>query len=155
VKVLVPYVNLHPELVKALDGIPAAFVDTSGPTAYWETLAAAWDAGQTFIVVEQDKIPEPGLLEELWECPHVWCSVATAMRDSDQPASYPSLSCTKFSSTLMAAYPTLLEDVGRLDLGLGEKEWSRLDMGIAGLLGRTEIPHWHEGVVEHKHEVAA
>jgi hypothetical protein len=157
VNVLVPYVRLHPKTVEALelDWIEATFVNTEGPEAYWETLRDWWVKGETFIVVEQDKIPEPGLLRKLWDCPEAWCSAEAAMRGVEQGSPYPSLSCVKFGQPLMDDYPELLDHVGGLDLGLGAKEWSRLDLGIAGLLGTSWVPHWHEGRVEHLHEEPA
>lgn len=149
---LVPYVKLHPEVAK----LDAVFVDTSGPTAYWDLLAERWRQGKTFIVLEQDKVPEPGLLQQLWDCSRGWCSVSTPMRETIDSAPYPSLSCTKFGAALMARYPRLLEWVGELDLGYGKKEWSRLDLGISALLQtHWGPPHWHDGVVEHLHEEVA
>lgn len=156
-RVMVPYVSLQPATKRALElaGADAAFYDTSAPTAYWEALANWWCWGESFIVLEQDKVPEPGLLAELWECPEPWCAVGAPMRGTEEHAGYPSLSCTKFAASLMDAYPGLMRDVGELDLGLGEKEWSRLDLGIAGLLSSVADCHWHVGVVEHLHEEAA
>jgi hypothetical protein len=153
-RILVPYVTLAPELPAALDaqGITAAFVDTSSPTGYWETLAAYWDQGDTFIVLEQDKIPAPGLLKELWDCGRPWCTTPVAMRGVEETSPYPSLSCTKFGTACMATRPTLLDDIALIDFGLGYKEWSRLDLGIAGLLSMDFEPHWHAGGrVEHLH----
>lgn len=157
--VLVPFVRLHPRLVAALaaEGVQAQFVDTSAGDAYWRTLRIWWMGGGSFVVLEQDKVPEPGLLSELWSCKHDWCTVRVDTRGGEPPAPYPSLSCTKFSARLIADAPRLLEQVGELDFGLGEREWSRLDLGIAGLLGGVYARnvHWHEGRVEHLHEEAA
>jgi hypothetical protein len=155
-RVLVPYVRLHPATVAALhrDGVDPEFVDTSGsPSAYWHCLARTWARGRSFIVLEQDKVPEPGLLQAIWECGFDWCSVPTPMQGTDQPAPYASLSCTKFAAPLIAANPDLMLDVGTIDLGFGEKEWSRLDLGIHALLP-GEV-HYHQGVVEHLHEPAS
>jgi hypothetical protein len=155
-RILVPYVRLHPrtKVVVAREASEAVFALTDGPTGYWDVLAENWDRRRSFIVLEQDKVPEPGLLRELWECPEPWCSARAAMRGTDEPAAYPSLSCVKFAGSLMVTYPRLLEDVGELDLGLGEKEWSRLDLAIAGLLSNVAEVHWHDGRVEHLHEEA-
>jgi hypothetical protein len=152
--VMVPYVRLQPhvELMLACSDFNAVLEDTSASSdAYWKVLAEWWSEGNTFIVLEGDKHPAPGLLQELWDCPMPWCTVATPMRGTDEPAPYPSLSCTKFSAELIARRPTLLDDVGELDLGFGEKEWSRLDMGIAAGLEPIIGCHYHDGVVEHLH----
>jgi hypothetical protein len=154
VNVVVPYVTLHPELPMALrrENIPARYVDTSAPDGYWSLLASCWTKGETFIVLEADKFPEPGALRELWDCEQPWCTYPVSMRHVAESAPYPSLSCTKFDASLMAADPDLLAKVGELDLGFGEKEWSRLDMGVAAFCENISPPHWHEaGRIEHRH----
>jgi hypothetical protein len=155
-KILVPYVSLRPELKLALasEGIGAVFVDTSGPEAYWQILSDYWAKCETFIVLEQDKVPEPGLLREMWDCPFSWCSAQVPIQGSDKCSPYPSLSCTKFGQRLMDEFPDLLEEVGKIDFGFGLKEWSRLDLGISALLSIESEVHWHgEGRVEHLHDL--
>ena len=148
VNVVVPHIHLHPDLPRTLEtqGIHATFIPTWGHDGYWQMLHAQWAKGDTFIVLEQDKIPDAGALQELWDCPSPWCHYPVPMRDNTEPSPYPSLACTKFSRELIARAPHLLEEVGLLDLGLGEKEWSRLDLAIAGLL------EGHYGVRAHEHE---
>jgi hypothetical protein len=159
VNVIVPYVDLHPATRAALerDGVPAYYVDTSeSPDAYYWVLNAAWRVGRAFIVLEQDKVPAPGVLRELWECDHHWCVASVPVRNGADPAGYPSLACVKFGRALIAAEPSLLDDVGEVDVGYGEREWSRLDLVLAGLLGgRGWEPHEHRVTVEHLHREAA
>jgi hypothetical protein len=154
--VVVPFVgSVHWLLAARLreDGCQPVFVETTGHDGYWCALAWAWQQGESFVVVEADKIPEAGLIGEMWGCASPWCVARSSMRDSTECAPYPSLSCVKFGSELMALAPGLLTEVGELDLGLGVREWSRLDLAIAGLLeGRYGVaPCWHEGLVEHRH----
>jgi hypothetical protein len=154
IRVMVPYVRLHPETKRAVASMDAGFYETSAPGSYWRVLADWWLWAESFIVLEQDKVPERGLLQRLWVCPEPWCAVRTPMRGTGNAADYPTLSCTKFGEPLMAAYPELMMDVGELDLGLGAKEWSRLDLAIAGLLSNVATVHWHDGVVKHLHQEA-
>ena len=155
--IVIPYVDWPSELSGHLyaQGLHShvRLRNTSEADGYWHLLATLWRAREKVIVLEADKFPARGALLELWQCPHEWCTYPVAMRGSGEPAPYPSLSCTKFDSTLMAAYPDVLEHAGELDLGLGVREWSRLDMAIAGLLeGADATCHWHEpGRVEHRH----
>jgi hypothetical protein len=153
---VVPFVGgVHPLLVARLteDGCLPVFVGTGGHDGYWSALSWAWRGGESFVVVEADKVPERGLIAEMWRCDSVWCVARSEMRGIHGYAPYPSLSCVKFGEMLTAAAPDLLTEVGGLDLGLGVREWSRLDLGIAGLLeGRYGfLPCWHSGLVEHRH----
>ena len=90
--VLVPDVNLRVETVNAVEEEWAEpkLVDTSGPDAYWQALADMWQAAETCIVLEGDKVPAPGVLRSLWECDRPWCLVDAPMRDDAATAPYPS-----------------------------------------------------------------
>jgi hypothetical protein len=159
VKLVVAYCTLHP-LTKAavLDattvGDKIHLADTStSDTAYFELVSEHWRLGETFVVLEQDKIPDTGALRELHDCPHEWCTYPVPMAHNGQPCDFVSLSCTKFSSSLMARYPNLMERVGLMEMGRGLKHWDRLDMAMAGqIAGRGVEPHWHAaGRIRHEH----
>lgn len=152
--VVVPHMEFRPDLARLLDdeGVMAHYVATHEPDGYWRCLHDAWSDGGSFIVLEGDKFPAPGALHELWDCPHLWCVFPVAMRDTDAVSPYPSLACAKFDATLMALAPTLMDDVGDVDVGLGEREWSRLDMVVAGLVSNLTDVHMHApGRVDHRH----
>lgn len=151
--IVVPYTVWPAELHEHLfqQGMHPHYADTSQPEGYYLLLSRLWATRETVLVLEADKFPAPGVLAELWRCPEPWCTVAVAMRGTEEPAPYPSLSCTKFASRLMYLVPDLMEHVGELDLGLGAREWSRLDLAIHGLLDPYGSVHYHEGLVEHRH----
>lgn len=159
-KVVVAYCQLHPETAVAAwnEFTPDDsfwFADTSGSdTAYFETLAEHWADGETFVLLEQDKIPAPGALRDLYSCEHPWCSYPVPMAHNGEPCDFVSLSCTKFGSELMKRWPDLMDAVGKRDMGYGPKHWNRLDIAMAFELWRRIGPvHWHPaGMVEHKHE---
>jgi len=128
------------------------WLDTTGPEGYWDVLRRLWEDQRTFVVLEADKFPDAGALQELWQCPHEWCSYPVPTREGSPRAPYPSLACTKFDRTLMVSDPDLMQKVGELDLGLGVREWSRLDMAVAGFCDNIAECHWHAGGrVEHRH----
>ena len=157
-KVIVPYVNLHPWVPIALEEqgpMDVLYCDTSASeTAYWELLAARWALGETFICLEQDKIPTPGAIQELWNCKNLWCSYRVFIQQTSVSGNYPSLSCVKFDKNLMNEYPSLLEDVAKYDWGYGKKHWNRLDLGVYALLSEVCKVHWHAGELRviHLHE---
>ncbi len=153
-KVLVPHVEFPVELHRLLEaeGVNARYVSTHEPDGYWRCLAEAWEEAESFIVLEGDKHPAPGALLELWVCPWSWCTYPVPMRESEEPAPYPSLACTKFDAELMARAPLLMQAAGEIDVGLGVREWSRLDLVVQGLVHQLAEPHYHEaGRVEHRH----
>lgn len=153
---LVPYAAEWPqELYRHLldEGLvhSAHFVNTSEPDGYWLALSEAWEQARTFIVLEADKFPAAGVLQRLWECEEPWCYVNPPMRNLEERAPYPSLSCAKFAERLMHLVPDLMQHVGELDLGLGAREWSRLDLAVYGLLEPYQPPHEHLELVDHRH----
>jgi hypothetical protein len=153
VKLVVPYVQWPLELAEHLaeQGLSARFCDTSGPEGYWLLLSRLWDEHEDFILLEADKFPAAGALEELQRCEEPWCAHRVPMRDAQERSPYPSLACTKFAGRLMHLVPDLMVHVGELDLGLGMREWSRLDLAVSGLLEPYVPCHYHQGLVEHRH----
>lgn len=159
-KVVVAYNQLHPKTVAgAWDefgvGDEIVWGDTSASeTDYYELIAEHWRQGQTFVILEQDKIPMAGALRELHDCPRQWCTYPVPMAHNGQPCDFVSLSCTKFSADLMKKYPDLMGSVAALDMGYGRMHWNRLDMAMALEVGRRIGDcHWHEaGRVGHEHQ---
>lgn len=152
-KLIIPYVDLHDSTAQVGWAYNALFRDTSwSDRAYYWTLYDAWLDGESFIVLEQDKIPGEGALEEIWTCPEPWCAYPVPMRHTDEVfQEYPSLSCTKFSVEMITDLPDLFERVGSLNMGFGLKHWDRLDLAIWGAADRPI--HWHEaGHVKHFHK---
>lgn len=159
-KIVVPYVQLHPDTVAAVwaefqPGDEIVWADTSASdAAYFQLLMEHWRQGQTFINLEQDKVPAPGALRELFDCESPWCTYPHLAHQGDWVAEQPTLGCTKFAAELMSKHPDLIERSGRLDIGCGPMHWQRLDMLVtAGLLWATGSCHVHEfGRLGHKHQ---
>jgi hypothetical protein len=158
-KVVIAYIQLHPKTVEAVwtsadEQDDIVWADTSASdTAYYELLAKHWAEGETFVLLEQDKIPAPFALRDLYECASPWCVFPVPMAHNGQPCDFASLSCTKFGSDLMARWPDLMERVGAMNMGFGPKHWNRLDMCVANQIHRKIGPvHWHPaGMVGHEH----
>ena len=158
-KIVVPYVRLNSKTATAVleefqPGDEIIWGDTSASdSAYFQLLLEHWRKGDTFVNLEQDKIPAPGALREIYECDHPWCTYPHLAHQGDWVAEQPTLGCTKFRADVMAGYPNLIEMAGRLDIGLGAYHWQRLDMLItAGLMWAVGNCHVHEfGQLEHEH----
>lgn len=164
-KVVVAFCRLNPAVREALrrDGIPAYYFNTSiDDEAYWRLLCALWAQKESFILLEQDKVPQPGAIQALWNCPNLWCAYPVPMWQTDRYADFPSLSCVKFDRALMERAPNLMtEQVGQIGIGGGDvppRHYQRLDMAVAlwvQLANRGEVC-WHpKGMVRHEHQEVA
>jgi hypothetical protein len=130
-------------------------MDCTPDTAYWRFLADDWDIGRRFntdtVIVEQDIVPAPGVVERMLACRRPWCAspyvigAGTVLADG--------LGCTKFAARLKTRHPDLMEQVGRIDDdGLPAKNWRRLDTRISRLLRQLGYrPHVHARS-EHLHD---
>src|SRR3984893_2068051 len=152
-KVVIAYVSLHPKTVQAVwDSVDelddVRWADTSGSdSAYYELLADMWAEREAFVLLEQDKIPAPFALRDLYGCESQWCTYPVPMAHNGQPCDFCSLSCTKFGAELVTGCPDLMQRVGKLDMGFGPKHWNRLDMSMAlecARAMRKPTAHWHE-----------
>lgn len=74
--IFVPFTKVQPWTMAAmLWYLPhTTFVDVSGDEwdylRYFET---RWREGKSFITVEHDVVPGPGLIDSMWPCDHGWC----------------------------------------------------------------------------------
>ena len=160
-KLVIAYTRIHPKTVAAvfdsideLDDVRWADVSASD-SAYYELLRDLWAERETFVVLEQDKVPDQGALRDIYDCPQLWCTYPHLMANGDPiPLSQPTLGCSKFSADLMVRWPGLIERSGRLDMGYGGKHWGRLDMAVAaGLMWAVGPCHVHEfGRLAHEHQ---
>lgn len=154
ITVLVPYIRLSPHTVAALDAYSPIYVETLGPFGYIDALEREWAQNRGFCLVEQDKVPWPGALDEIWRCPRDWCVFPCKMRQTDQPADFPTLSTVKFGWNMVSSHPDFMQRVR--STSVGDKpagHYSRLDMAIYDIAARLRItPHWHEPAVEHRHQ---
>jgi hypothetical protein len=100
-KVVVPYANeetdpvVHQAMMLNLQvqKVPAEWRRMKTDTSYAEYFNELWDLGEDFIIVEHDCFPWPGAIEELRDCPDVWCGFNT------------SLQTTKFSPRALGECP--------------------------------------------------
>ncbi len=73
-KLIVPFVKLNPWVEREMRDLRAIFYHTQGDNDYVDLVSDLWTRGDTFIINEQDKLPWPGAIQELWECPMIWCA---------------------------------------------------------------------------------
>lgn len=124
-KVIIPhsernssYLTVH--LAIRSCGIVARTILLRGIDDYHALLLKLWSEKESFIIVEQDVIPTPEMIHELWNCKHEWCGARYLIAGGYmiQP-----LGCTKFSAKMIEACPRMIEK-------LPHKRWYSLDGDI-------------------------
>jgi hypothetical protein len=87
------------------------WVDVSGDVwAYPDLLAEKWQAGATFVVVEQDVVPWPGAIEALLGCDQPWCAYGYLPPDVNNGRTTKGnrtvpFGCVKFADQFIRALP--------------------------------------------------
>lgn len=130
-RIFVPYTQLGHATLDALTPHLAdtTFVDCRGDDwNYCAYLQSRWDEGSAFINMEHDIVPSPGLITELWNCPHDWC--VCAYFGPPTPLGAPVLGLAKFSPTFISAIPHVWE-ARRAD-----EEWIYRCQAAQGYTGR-------------------
>jgi len=154
-RVVAPLTQLHPHAFGALATYAphAAFVDVSSDDeCYWRLLRGLWGLGESLAIVEHDIEVHSGTLSSFEACVEPWCVAPyTGMpyKRYPVPVLRCALGCVRFSAGLIAATPTLIDD-------LPVRHWRRLDSQIATFLQRAGYrAHEHEPHVVHHHDYSA
>lgn len=137
---VVAYANLRPETAAAA-GEAATYVDTGkDDEAYWRLLRDLWNRKRTFILLEQDILPPPGMLDELWACPAEWCGCPYPVGNIWGVFH----GATKYSASLMRRHPEALRS-------FSSRYWQNLDSQLIAYIGRRqkESAHWHWPAARH------
>lgn len=87
---------------------------------YGDMLAELWEKGEPFINLEQDVLPWPGALTELWKCSEPWCALPIIV---NRLVNHTNLGCVKFSAGFIKSYPDVWESYPRNDVF----DWGSLD----------------------------
>lgn len=152
--ILLPYTRLNPATARLANryapGHVRARIDPGDDAAYWRLLAGAWNgSGEDLVVIEQDVGIRFGVLGAFGACREPWCGHPYRVGSSLRVC----LGCTRFTRELQAGEPDLLEAVGRIgEPGLPARGWRRLDVRVAGELGRRGYTvHEHLPAVSHFH----
>lgn len=116
--------------------------------AYWRLLDGLWRARESFVIVEQDIVPNPDSIERFHECTELWCTHAY---DYGIFGLYAGSGCVRFRAELLHETPGLIGRVGEMsDATHPKKHWCRLDGWTQQLLHATGyVKHLHQPAVQH------
>jgi hypothetical protein len=147
-RIFVPFTNVQQVTMAALLWyLPhTTFVDCRG--SEWDYLTYfqdRWAEGETFISIEHDVVPAPGMIDELWRCPHDWCVTSY----EGPPANgCPVLGCVKFSSAFIQALPDVWKtrrDNPDWHAGTMPFAWQALDFWLEEYRNtQNDVPQPHE-----------
>ena len=143
-ELIVPYIPemLCVETIAALVGQEPMYCEVDGERSYHDLLAKHWREGM--IIVEQDIVAEPAVVDDLRACPHSWCVVP--YRGPGNVWLDQSLGCTKLGGF---PFEFRLERDGDL---FPIYDWRRLDVRVANLLTAYRVQrHVHGLSVRHLH----
>lgn len=143
--ILCAFINgmLRPETEEALARYPETrFVqlDKDYPRAYGKLLTQYWEAGETFLNVEQDMRPSEENIQHMRDCTEQYCAGVYEWSTDVGPA----LGFTCFRSEFLHRYPNAMADAN------ARSTWKQLDVTLQrSILVRLygEQPHVHEKVV--------
>lgn len=143
-RVIVPYARIHEATVIALEAqgpLDITYHKVDAYFDYWHLLCEMWEAGDPFIIVEQDIAPWPGAVAELWGCGS-WCAMPYNYGGSAIIAAH---GFVKFGADILEATRAEVLDV-KGDM----RHWTRADTTINELLERSEFTrHIHTTPVLH------
>ncbi|MHB8689023.1 MAG: hypothetical protein ACYDB4_17815 [Candidatus Dormibacteraceae bacterium] len=158
-KLVIPYVagGLAPQVSALGIRCGAEFVNVgASDTAYYELLNRLWTAGGSFVLLEQDVLPEPELLTEVWGCPEPWCAfVYPYLFPDKQDPRRQLIGLTwgvpgKYTGDLLRRYPDTLAQLASPDKkpwyrGLGATHWKTVGAAFQDqvLVAAGQQPHIH------------
>lgn len=113
-RVVCPYTEMTVACRMALDasGYDWEPVKMTDDFTYGRMLADLWSYGETFCIIEQDVVVQPGTLAEMDGCQERWCAYPTGYMGSYLWG----LSCVKFGAGLLARYPNAVIEANQIDI---------------------------------------
>ena len=121
----------------------ATFENLTGDNfACSKLISKLWREQQSVLLIEQDVLPTPELLLDMWSCNHDWC----AGWYWQGPDKVTALACNKFSASRLRQCP---HAVGSSDYPL---QWTQIDLALLPQLrGCGFNAHQHDPPVLHLH----
>lgn len=153
-KLVVPYVTLHPETYRATRDWPEVEYVYVGQDDYQYglLLKRLWREAESFAIVEQDVLPHRDTLARFALCDRWYCAAPYAWTTHVGVT----LGCTKFGAEGLRAYPDAAEIACRIPSNYGQPgHWKQLDVWLMAAVLRdfyNEQPCCHLPPVTHLNE---
>lgn len=111
--IFVPFTKVQPHTMVAMMWYlhHTTFVDVSGDDwGYVHYFEQRWREHKTFINVEHDVIPGPGVLDHMWSCPEHWCVEDYQGPPPAPPSIANCFGVVKFSDHFIDTVPDIWKD---------------------------------------------
>lgn len=108
--IFLPFTHLRAETYlacKAATALVTAVPLQDHEWSYADYWIERWQAGETFINVEQDVVPTPEVLHSMWDCPEPYCLAQYCYPWAGAPIDHSPIGCAKFSDSFIAAHQGL------------------------------------------------
>lgn len=143
----VPYTVVHSQVVEAAPA-NTIWVDVSAdPDAYWAALAAMWERGESFAVLEHDVICRPDVEGQFEVCPDPWCifGYSNICHPECMEGWRNALGCTRFTAEIIHAAPDAVSAIPP-----ERRDWHNVCDGLGDNLRAAGFSHhWHFPWVDH------
>lgn len=111
--IFVPFTTVQPHTMVAMLWYlhHTQFVDVSGDDwAYVRYFEQRWRERKTFINIEHDVVPGPGVIDSMWSCPHDWCVEDYQGPPPAPPSVANCFGSVKFSQHFIESVPNVWRD---------------------------------------------
>jgi hypothetical protein len=150
-KIIVPHTTgrLNRWVQDELCRVGAQFKVTDGDHSYVDLMEELWNEGETFVINEGDKLPWPGAVQELHDCPMLWC--AHSYRRFVSPTrqgvgDYYGFGCVKFHADLIRLIPDVWRE-------MKNRHHTNIDSYFEGYTWpRSLRVHHHRPAIHHLHD---
>jgi hypothetical protein len=106
--------------------------------AYFQAVQAMWNEKETFVIVEQDIVPYPGAIKDIYDCEHDFCITWAPHWQSingDGPWTY-AHGLVKYKRRFIASYPDWFNNYP------ASRHWSQFDWGLVKQFQSIIHYHW-------------
>lgn len=141
IRIVVPYTNLHELVPKLLAtyGYDPEYVKLVGDDGYQLLMRRLWKEREDVCIVEQDILPWPGAIEELFACECFWGTYT--YRTNQGLGVRHMLGCTKLTGRLMQLTDGIWDEW---------RHWSVIDQTLFFAARNQNVePHLHRPPVIH------
>jgi len=141
-RVVVPFQRLHPVTKKVVDYYRPEYVHLEDDDGYRLLMQRLWREREPVIIIEQDIVPWPYAVEELWRCSCSWGSYSYQLHGGIGIVH--GFGCCKLTTILMDAVPNVWDEPERWDVLDQRLFFAAREVGLEPHRHRPDVTHLNE-----------